>query len=398
MMEGGDKRPLQRVTTVEAYKYPPLVDSNNPATEWAESLLQNCSEDRMLLIAKKYLVPNSNTLTKEVLYHTVFDHMLSVQDCTQCGGNCDPMNHIFHCNESPVYPTTNARELRPASSVASPSRTNSNVDPSTSEPALLGRGALPSGSQPPGPGASHDPPPPTPVSFGPATRRRAGSVRSISALTILQEDKLRVVAEIEEQEGLAAARRLQDLEDPRKELLEDDEIDAAVERQRQQLSYAAKERFVVAEGAHLRRLQELRDAASAGKGQPPSPGASGGPSRVQRQGLPTPPGTPPVNLQEHDLHEGGENPASQDEALDNEAPLSQLGMLKLMTDSMVSALEKVEKRNGRIPLFTLVNSVPTSFLREAKYQELVAGMSRRAPTPRQLPAGATTQRRRVSPP
>ena len=96
---------------------------------------------------------------------------------------------------------------------------------------------------------------------------------------------MRAVAEIEKQERLAAARRLQDLEDLRKELLENNELKAAVERQRQQLNHAAKERFVVAEGDHLKRLQELRDAASARKGQPPSPGASGGPSRVQRLSL-----------------------------------------------------------------------------------------------------------------
>ena len=38
-------------------------------------------------------------------------------------------------------------------------------------------------------------------------------------------------------------------------------------------------------------------------------------------------------------------------------------MFKLMTDSMVSALEKVEKRNGRTPLSTLVNGVLASFLK-----------------------------------
>ena len=164
---------------------------------------------------------------------------------------------------------------------------------------------------------------------------------------------MRVVAEIERQERLADARRLQDLEDLRKELSENDEIEAAAERQRQQLTHAAKERFVVAESAHLRRLQELRDAASA-RQSPPS-GASGGPSRVLRRGPLTPPGPHPVNPRELDLHEGGKILPSQDEALDNGAPLSQLVMFKLMTDSMVSALQKVEKRNGRTLLPGPVN-------------------------------------------
>ena len=152
-MEGGNKFPIQLGTTGEAIKYPPLADSHNLAKDWAESLLQNCSKDRMLLIAKKYLVTNTNTVTKEALYHAVFDHMLLVQDCTQCGGNCDPMSHIFRCNELPVYPIMNVRELRAANSVASPSHATSNDGPSTSEPALLGRGALPSGGQLQGHGA-----------------------------------------------------------------------------------------------------------------------------------------------------------------------------------------------------------------------------------------------------
>ena len=160
---------------------------------------------------------------------------------------------------------------------------------------------------------------------------------------------MRVVAEIEKLERMAAARRLQDLEDLHKELTEDDEIDAAIERQHQQLSHIAKERFVVAEGAHLKRLQELRDAASARKRQPPPLGASGGPSCVQKRGLPRPPKRSQIDMQEHDLPEGGENSAGQDEVFDDEAPLSQLGMFKLMADSMVMALEKVEKRSKRPP-------------------------------------------------
>ena len=50
-------------------------------------------------------------------------------------------------------------------------------------------------------------------------------------LTILQKDKLRMVTEIEKQERMEAARRLQEVEDLRKELAEDDEVNAAVERQ-----------------------------------------------------------------------------------------------------------------------------------------------------------------------
>ena len=84
-----------------------------------------------------------------------------------------------------------------------------------------------------------------------------------TTLTALQRDWLRMVAVIETQERLEAARRLQGVEDLRKELAEDDEIDAAIERQRQQLDRAAKERLETAESAHQKQLQDMRNAARA---------------------------------------------------------------------------------------------------------------------------------------
>ena len=109
------KRPqgsVSQLTSMEgASKYPPLADNRSLLKDWAESLLQNCSKDRMLFISKQFLIPNTNSLTKEPLYHAVFDHMLTIQDCSQCGGSCDPKNHVFHCNEPPAYLTTNVREL-----------------------------------------------------------------------------------------------------------------------------------------------------------------------------------------------------------------------------------------------------------------------------------------------
>ena len=77
-------------------KYPPLADNHSLLKDWTESLLQNCFKDRMLRISKQFLIPKTNRLTRESLYHAVFDHMLTIQDCTQCGGNCDPTKHVFH--------------------------------------------------------------------------------------------------------------------------------------------------------------------------------------------------------------------------------------------------------------------------------------------------------------
>ena len=120
---------------------------------------------------------------------------------------------------------------------------------------------------------------------------------------------------------------------------------------------------MVAEAAHLRRLQELRVAASARKRQSPLLGASGGPSCVQKRGPSNPPRRPQIESQEQDLPEGGGNFAGRGEVPDNGAPLSQLGMFKLMADSMAMAIEKVEKRCKRPSPLSSVDGVPTSFLR-----------------------------------
>ena len=122
-------------------------------------------------------------------------------------------------------------------------------------------------------------------------------VPDIATLTALQRDRLRLLAVIETQERLEATRRLQDVEDLRKELAEDDEIDAAIENQRQLLDRAAKERFETAESAHQKQLQELRDAARARKRQSPPLRVRGGPSRVQRQRLSGAPRCSQINTQ-----------------------------------------------------------------------------------------------------
>ena len=126
------KRPqgsVSQLGTMEgASKYAPLTDIRTLLKDWTESLLQNCSKDRMLVISKQFLIPNTNLLTKKPLYHAVFYHMLTIQDCIQCGGNCDPTKHVFHCNEPPAYLPANIREARPISNITSPSRVSTISD------------------------------------------------------------------------------------------------------------------------------------------------------------------------------------------------------------------------------------------------------------------------------
>ena len=57
------KRPqgsVSQLGTMEgASKYPPLADSRTLLKDWTESLLQNCSKDRMLVISKQFMIPNT---------------------------------------------------------------------------------------------------------------------------------------------------------------------------------------------------------------------------------------------------------------------------------------------------------------------------------------------------
>jgi hypothetical protein len=101
------------------------------------------------------------------------------------------------------------------------------------------------------------------------------------ALSALQQDLLRTDAVIKAQERLEIARRLQDLEDLREELEDNDDIDTAVKSQRQQQRRAAKERFVAAEGAHQKKLQDLRNAARTRMMQPHPSCVPRGPSCKQ---------------------------------------------------------------------------------------------------------------------
>ena len=69
-----------------AVTYPPMADNHSLVKDWEESLLQNCSKERMQTIARQYSLPNTTTLTKEPLYHAVVSHMQTIRDCVECGG------------------------------------------------------------------------------------------------------------------------------------------------------------------------------------------------------------------------------------------------------------------------------------------------------------------------
>ena len=40
-------------------------------------------------------MPNVSGMNKEPLFRQIYNHMLTIDDCSQCGGNCNPMSHLF---------------------------------------------------------------------------------------------------------------------------------------------------------------------------------------------------------------------------------------------------------------------------------------------------------------
>ena len=117
--------------------YPPMADTHSLVKDWEESLLQNCSKERMQSIARQYTLPNATSLTKEPLYHAVFSHMLTIRFCFKCGGECDPMKHMFPPSKDPPTdssPTALGRRTRSANATISPTHATTSGDISTITP------------------------------------------------------------------------------------------------------------------------------------------------------------------------------------------------------------------------------------------------------------------------
>ena len=62
---------------------------------WVEATLPECGGLRLTIIAKAYGLSGFAKLNKEPLYHLIYDHMLTVEDCEQCKGDCNPTKHNF---------------------------------------------------------------------------------------------------------------------------------------------------------------------------------------------------------------------------------------------------------------------------------------------------------------
>ena len=76
--------------------YPPLAEGSDKANNSEPAVLSRCTHARMQSIAKDvYVLSGVSRLTKEPLYHAIYNHMLTIEDCEQCKGNCNPVSHSF---------------------------------------------------------------------------------------------------------------------------------------------------------------------------------------------------------------------------------------------------------------------------------------------------------------
>ena len=97
--------------------YPTLADPNSTAKAWEDAPLHMCTAARMSAIAKDFeLSRDIYTLNKEPLYHAIYNHMLTQQECESCKGNCNPTEHIFPDLEAPP----NKERVPPRAPVTSP--------------------------------------------------------------------------------------------------------------------------------------------------------------------------------------------------------------------------------------------------------------------------------------
>ena len=86
----------------EVGNYPPMATGNSCTKNWDAALLQNCTGDRMKVIAASLDVAVATRVRKYILYRAIFNAMSTDQSCPSCpGGDCDPTSHMFMPTEQP---------------------------------------------------------------------------------------------------------------------------------------------------------------------------------------------------------------------------------------------------------------------------------------------------------
>ena len=120
---------------------PPMASGYNCYKNWDSALLQNCTNDRLKIIANDYESVGSARHKKE-LYKMIFAAMTADTDCVTCpGGDCDPYTHMFRPTVHPpqgwVMGPSGIYVKPPTATVTSAQATTSQQQPGAQPPGSI---------------------------------------------------------------------------------------------------------------------------------------------------------------------------------------------------------------------------------------------------------------------
>ena len=359
-------------------------------------------------IAKEFSLTGYSGMQKEPLFKMLFNHMLTIIDCTICGGDCNPLTHKFPATEAPPSShsdkTPSPKNLRTKkTNNTSPSslvtQNDSSKDRPVSDNATSGGNQLYVGQ--PGAGSSNNTSPhleKSPriplretIALGGRTFEPRTSPLGRTSLKAMQVDMQAHQKQVQDALDKAAAeedeRRRQELidldneDDSDLDLTDsDDDFDARAAEETKRLEEAAAEAHRQKEALHAKKLQEKKDAKAAEKAAKAAEKAKKKKTpapitlRVPRGPVKQTPAkkAPAKKKAPHrsvtiDLEEVViPDPDADDDEGDDEVftgSTSPRSLITFMADSMAKALNKRDRANHRsIPVDSAnpndVNSVP----------------------------------------
>ena len=336
-----------------ATEYPQFPKTTTPAGEAA--VLHNCTKERMLAIGKDFFgITGISRQNKDVVFHAVYDHMLTVTDCVQCEGQCQPRAHQF-----PPYTEKTPEKSPDTSPEHSPSRrTNGQLSPGSGlihyditvdENQQGGSGQLYTGQ--PGNGAAT----PAPINLQQVIREGATMV-SATDRDALIADQARNKAAFEKAEAEEDARRKRALDEAAAESEEitlDDLLKASREQQQKDADarHAAKELEFQKQLDEIRRKKRVDRAAPRDPIIPPR-----GPAPTRPTSRTTSSGTAPSSG-------AAALPANEVFEVSDSSKLPIKNLVDYMTQSMINVMDHRDRsKSCSVPLGAAdvhnVNAVP----------------------------------------
>ena len=321
--------------------YPQLAEKGSTANNWEPAALHNCTKERMLAIAKDFELENTSGLNKVPLFKAIYNHMLTVQACTICEGDCNPTEHLFPANCAPpakeTAPTptnvTTPRGSRRGAGELSPNSRLIQNDESPDELLgdLMADGGLFEGQNVETPEVEE-------VSLADNIIRGAmGVTQSFPRLTLrdIAKDQERIRKEMERKEKEDDERREKELAAKRSKQPSQASIKAAIKDKRTEATKLYLQRKKAKEAQHKKDLAALdqpprRVPVNARSKQPSRPRMS-----------------EPLDEFTLDLTDGEDEPDDDDDVIDApDTPLTAKNMMKLL-DRYMNARDEKQKKNQR---------------------------------------------------